>query len=226
MLFIPRLLRCLNHSRVEDRGALSQAAQTIARAVREASDSDTHTATYAVLRSEISLRIGQQSKCVELSVLFTGAVMGALFGMQYARLAHWEPHLLLGAISFVYCLAQEALLANYIYQTWLILGLDAYILEASGPSVLQVGLFPGGWEGERNRVMLGNSPRLVKWFQPGILYLSSAAGLSVLVYSSLRCWHSIPRAQWVVMDILSALVGLLLLLMLRTHLGVSRKGIR
>jgi hypothetical protein len=159
---------------------------------------------YQALRSEIDLRVGQQNKCVELSLVFSGTFGAALVGFAAITVLRELPAATLGDTYWVlavagglYVLLQEAILANYIYQTWRVKGMGEFMRVSIGHEGSRRGLVPGAWEtGHRailNRYAAGQwALTLVPRFQPGVVYLSVLTGLVVFAYAVLGMAYSVP----------------------------------
>ena len=160
---------------------------------------------YSEMRQEICLRIGQQNKCVELSIVFTAGAVGlaaALFGAGKISVSDLplhgsfkEGHYLAAGCLFVYVSVQQALLMNYIYQTWLLLGINAYIALSAGKSDGEdFALEPGVWE--RNFSQMISAPvgkwcgRLISIFQPLMIYIWAGLGTFMLLVFEYNAFHA------------------------------------
>lgn len=182
---------------------------------------------YSVLREEITLRIGQQNRCVDQSILITTGLIAAIAAIlaseaakNLAGLSFAGP--LIALALFLYALVHELLCMNYVYQTWLILGISRYVRASQ---VQHRDRSPGSWERNGGNMIfdkLGRIGRLVVSFQPSLIYASILIGIvqfvSCLCLVSMNC--GLLMLGWL---LAAGLFGLFAIIAI-THVRVVRSS--
>lgn len=190
---------------------------------------ETDAELYATLRDEIHLRIGQQNRCIDQSILITTGLIAAIAAVlasdKFAQLSRSHNARILIVLGFfLYTLVHEMLCMNYVYQTWLILGIARYV---RAPKVALRDRSPGSWERDASGMLydgLGRVGLLIAGFQPSLIYASIIIGI-VLFFSSIIS-ANLTGAVWFVCWALLALSILLLLILVTVHRRVVREASR
>lgn len=171
---------------------------------------------YGVIRGEVHLRIDLQNKCVALSIQITSALAAALAGTLLAKgigtPAIPNQRLIFLLLFFFYGLVQSLIVTNYIYHTYFLLRLCAFIRDKMRERVKDVpGLLPGQLEGvslpQDVAAFKTFAGRLIFRFQPLVVYASAAVGW--VTVSVLLLWPPRPLEGYV--PVLFDICGILVL---------------
>ena len=154
-----------------------------------------YSVVYECLRDEIHLRIGLQNKCVELSIHITTALAAAVVGIVVAASKEVEVSSALMWLLAFYGLVQSLTFTNYIYHTFFILRLHAYLRDRMRPLLneragLPLGDYEQGSLPQDVRAFKSWTGRLLFHLQP--FPIVGSIGLAWLVLSVMIASRPVP----------------------------------